>query len=72
MRRTYIKPRPPKLNWKVKCSRRTDHEDFDQLLTFKHDVDHLKKLAAWEQFYNLSQPHGANGGRAPYEALLVF
>ena len=29
----------------------------------------LKKLAAWEQFYNLSRPHGAHGGKAPYEAL---
>ncbi|MBM3521046.1 MAG: IS481 family transposase, partial [Alphaproteobacteria bacterium] len=23
----------------------------------------------WERFYNLSRPHGAFNGKAPYEAL---
>lgn len=69
VRHVYIKPRSPQLDGKVERSHRTDQEEFYQLLTFTDEVDLLKKLAAWEQFYNLSRPHGALGGRAPYEAL---
>jgi transposase InsO family protein len=69
VRHVYIKPRSPQLNGKVERSHRTDQEEFYQLLTYKDDVDLLEKLAAWEQFYNLSRPHGAHGGKAPYEAL---
>jgi transposase InsO family protein len=68
-RHVYIKPRSPQLNGKVERSHRTDQEEFYQLLTYKDDVDLEKKLAAWEDFYNLDRPHGAHGGRTPYEAL---
>lgn len=32
-------------------------------------VDLEKKLAVWEHFYNFDRPHGAHGGKTPYEAL---
>jgi len=38
-------------------------------LTFTDDVDLSKKLAAWEEFYNLNRPHGAHEGQTPYESL---
>jgi transposase InsO family protein len=69
IRHVYIKPRSPQLNGKVERSHRTDQEEFYQLLTYIDDVDLNKKLAAWEEFYNLNRPHGAHGGRPPYEAL---
>jgi len=28
-----------------------------------------EKLAGWERFYNFDRPHGAHGGKTPYEAL---
>jgi hypothetical protein len=40
-----------------------------QWVLYTDDVDLNKKLATWEDFYNFSRPHGAHGGRAPYEAL---
>ncbi len=69
MRHVYIKPRSPQLNGKVERSHRTDKEEFYQLLTYTDDVDLNKKLAVWEQFYNLDRPHGAFKGKMPYEAL---
>lgn len=69
IRHVYIKPRSPQLNGKVERSHRTDEEEFYQLLTYKDDVDLEQKLAHWERFYNLSRPHGAFNGKAPYEAL---
>ena len=39
------------------------------MLSNKGDVDLAAKLEEWEQFYNFSRPHGAHGGKAPYEAL---
>ena len=69
IRHAYIKPRSPQLNGKVERSHRTDQEEFYQLLTYKDDVDLEEKLAHWERFYNLSRPHGAFNGKAPYEAL---
>ena len=39
------------------------------LLGWEDDVDLEEKLAHWERFYNLSRPHGAFNGKAPYEAL---
>jgi transposase InsO family protein len=39
------------------------------LLTYNDDVDLNAKLAEWESFYNLSRPHGAFNGKAPYEIL---
>jgi transposase InsO family protein len=69
IRHAYIKPRSPQLNGKVERSHRTDDEEFYQLLTYKDDVDLEQKLAHWERFYNLSRPHGAFAGKAPYEVL---
>ncbi len=43
--------------------------EFYQLLSYRGDVDLEKKLAEWERFYNFDRPHGAFGGRTPYEAL---
>ena len=69
IRHVYIKPRSPQLNGKVERSHRTDREEFYQLLTYKDDVDLERKLASWEDFYNLNRPHGAHKGRTPNEAL---
>lgn len=69
IRHVYIKPRSPQLNGKVERSHRTDQEEFYQLLTYSDDVDLSKKLAVWEDFYNLHRPHGAHAGQTPYEAL---
>ena len=69
IRHAYIKPSSPQLNGKVERSHRTDEQEFYQLLTYKDDVDLNAKLAEWESFYNLSRPHGAFNGRAPYEIL---
>ena len=56
-------------NGKVERSHITDERKFYQLLTYKDDVNLSAKLAEWESFYNLSRPHGAFNGRAPYEIL---
>ena len=69
MEHVYIKPRTPQLNGKVERSHRTDKDEFYQLLTYRDDVDLEKKLAVWERFYNYDRPHGAHGGKTPYEAL---
>jgi transposase InsO family protein len=69
IRHVYIKPRTPQLNGKVERSHRTDQEEFYQLLTYTDDVDLNKKLATWEEFYNLHRPHGAHNGKTPYEVL---
>lgn len=69
IRHVYIRPGTPQLNGKVERSHRTDREEFYQLLTYTDDVDLNHKLSAWEQFYNLSRPHGAFKGRTPYETL---
>jgi hypothetical protein len=39
------------------------------LLTYRDDVDLNKKLAVWERFYTFGRPHGARGGKTPYEAV---
>lgn len=72
MRHVYIKPRSPQLNGKVERSHRTDQEEFYQLLTYTDDVDLNEKLAVWEKFYNLNRPHGAHGGKTPYEAMRIM
>ncbi len=69
IRHAYIKPSSPQLNGKVERSHRTDEQEFYQLLTYTDDVDLREKLAEWEKFYNLSRPHGAFNGKAPYETL---
>jgi transposase InsO family protein len=65
----YIKPCSPRLNGKVERSHRTDAVEFYQLLSYTDDVDLGKKLEEWERFYNLARPHGAHGGKTPYEVL---
>ncbi len=69
MEHVYIKSRTPQLNGKVERSHRTDKEEFYQPLTYRDDVDLAKKLATWEGFYNYDRPHGAHGGKTPYEVL---
>jgi transposase InsO family protein len=69
IRHVYIRPRSPQLNGKVERSHRTDQEEFYQLLTYTDDVDLNRKLAVWEDFYNLNRPHKAHDGKTPYEAL---
>lgn len=69
IRHAYIKPASPQLNGKVERSHRTDEQEFYQLLTYTDDVDLRARLSEWEQFYNLSRPHGAFNGKAPYEVL---
>ena len=55
--------------WHRTGSRRTDKQEFYQLLTYTGDVDLNAKLAEWENFYNYQRPHGAFQGKTPYEAL---
>ena len=69
MKPVYFKPRTPQLNAKVERWRRTDKDEFYQLLTYKDDVDLEKKIAIWERFYNNDRPHDARKGRTPYEVL---
>lgn len=69
MKHVYIKPRTPQLNGKVERSHRTDQQEFYQLLTYKDDVDLIKKLKAWEDFYNYHRPHGSHDGKTPYEVM---
>ena len=38
-------------------------------MDYTDDTDLNKKLAEWEGFYNFQRPHGALGGKAPYEVL---
>ena len=69
MEHVYIKPPTPQLNGKVERSHRTDKDEFYQRLTYRDDVDLVKKLAVWERFYNYDRPHRAHQGKTPYEAL---
>jgi transposase InsO family protein len=68
----YIKPRTPRLNGKVERSHRIDAEEFYRLLDGVV-LDDAKvfndKLQEWEDYYNYHRPHGALGGRTPYERL---
>ncbi len=69
IRHIYIKPRSPNLNGKVERSHSTDEQEFYQLLTYTDDVDLIKKLAEWEQFYNFDRPHSGLNGKTLYETL---
>lgn len=69
IRHAYIRPNSPQLKGKVERSHRTDEQEFYQLLMYTGDVDLHRKLAEWDRFCNLSGPHGAFNGKAPYEAL---
>src|SRR5580704_1407711 len=74
IRHVFIRPRTPRLNGKVERSHRVDNEEFYQLLD-KHGISddiHLfnKKLREWENYYNHHRPHGALGGKTPFERFL--
>jgi len=69
IRHVYIKKASPHLNGKVERSHLTDHTEFYQLVEYVDDIDILRKLAEWENFYNLYRPNGALGGKTPYEIL---
>lgn len=69
---SYIKPRTPRLNGKVKRSHRIDAEEFYRLLdgTLIDDAKVFNdKLQEWEDYYNYHRPHGALAGQTPYERL---
>ncbi len=70
MHHRYIRPGKPQHNGKVERSHLTDKREFYQLLNYTDDVDLSKKLSSWEDFYNLSRPHGAFNGKTPYETLI--
>ena len=42
---------------------------YQLLKSYNNDVDLHQELAEGERFYNLSRPHGASNGKAPYETL---
>ncbi len=68
----YIKPSTPRLNGKVERSHRIDAEEFYRLLdgVVIDEASVLNdKLEEWERFYDFERPHGALGGRTPYERL---
>ena len=57
----YIRPRSPNLNGKVERSHSTGELEFYQLLTYTDDVDLRKKLAEWEDFYNVHRVWSVKG-----------
>ncbi len=68
IRHAYIKRRTLSLNGKVERSRRSDQQEFYQLLSYKYkgDIGLEAKLDEWERFYNFARPHGAHNGQTPY------
>lgn len=70
MNHRYIKPGKPQHNGKVERSHLTDRKEFYQLISYTDDVDLSEKLSRWEEFYNFNRPHGAHGGKTPYEELM--
>ena len=69
IRHDYIRPNSPQLNGKVERSHRADEQELYPLLTSQDDLALNIKPAEWESFYNLSRPHNACDGTAPYEIL---
>ncbi len=69
IRHVYIKKASPHLNGKVERSHLTDQREFYQLIEYTHDIDILKKLEEWENFYNYHRPNAALKGKTPYEVL---
>jgi transposase InsO family protein len=69
IRHVYIRPGTPRLNGKVERSHGTDKEEFYQMMEYKNDVDLVKKIKEWENFYNYQRPHGGLKGKTPYEVL---
>lgn len=47
----------------------TDQREFYQLIEYTDDIDILKKLEEWENFYNYHRPNAALKGKTPYEVL---
>ncbi len=68
-RHVYIKKASPHLSGKVERSHLINQTEFYQLVEYVDDVDTLKKLNQWEQFYNCHQPNAALHGKTPYEVL---
>lgn len=60
------KPRSPHLNGKVERSQKTDLEEFYSTVDLK-DPDLAQKLDEWQCYYNEFRPHGALGGKTPWE-----
>ena len=69
IRHAYIKRATPQLNGKVESLHRSDQQEFNELLSYKCDIDLEAKLDEWERFYNFARPHDAHNGQTPYEAL---
>jgi transposase InsO family protein len=68
----YIKPATPRLNGKVERSHRIDAEEFYRMLdgvVIDDTALFNERLQEWEHFYNFERPHGALGGKTPYERL---
>jgi len=68
----YIKPATPRLNGKVERSHRIDADEFHKLLdglVIDESGLFAERLREWEDYYNFDRPHGALGGRTPYERL---
>ncbi len=69
IRHVYIKKASPHLNGKVERSHLTDQREFYQLIEYTDDINILKKLEEWENFYNYHRPNAALKGKTPYEVL---
>ena len=61
-----VRPYSPHLNGKVERSQRTDRIEFYATVE-RSDPQIGTKLKEWQQFYNWTRPHAADGGRAPVE-----
>jgi transposase InsO family protein len=61
-----IKPFSPHLNGKVERTQRTDLEEFYSSVDVK-DPELLKKLRAWEEYYNTQRSHSSLQGKTPWE-----
>lgn len=54
------------MNGKVERSQKTDLEEFYSTADLK-DPDLARKLDEWQCYYNEFRPHGALGGKTPWE-----
>ena len=69
MLHVYIKLATQRLNGKVEMSRLKDQREFYQVLDYVGNVNLIKKLKDWENYYNYLRPHSAHTGKTPYEIL---
>jgi transposase InsO family protein len=69
IRHVYIRKGSPHLNGKVERSHLTDQREFYQLVDYTDDIDIMKKLKQWENYYNHERPSAALRGKTPYEVL---